>query len=130
MPNYLRILANNNANVDIITPDLNDGTIMDQADLTITAASQQSVTAVTGTGSGSLVGTITVTFPDTSVGTIPAIFIFPNPAGLTGTQAKTACTEAIDENRLKDGVGYLVTQLNNVAFESNYNKSTDYDPEL
>ena len=97
---YLRLLANNNLSEDLITPSQNSGTIIDRSDITLSAASQQSITAVVGIGTGTLVTNLTVTLPDMTTTTIPSVFIFPNPAGLTVDQAERAAGNALDVRRV------------------------------
>ena len=97
---YLRLLANNNLSEDLITPSQNSGTTIDRSDITLSAASQQSITAVVGIGTGTLVTSLTVTLPDMTTTTIPSVFIFPNPAGLTVDQAEQAAGNALDVRRV------------------------------
>ena len=88
--NYLNLLANTNAEIDDILPGLQSGSTVNQARLTLQAANQQSITALSGTGVGTLIGTITA-----GGLTFSAVFIFPNPAGLSGPEAEQACISAI-----------------------------------
>ena len=93
--NYLNLLANTNAEIDDILPGLQSGSTVNQARFTLQATDQQSITALLGTGTGTLVGTITA-----GGKTFTAVFIFPNPAGLTEPEAKQACGEALDDRRV------------------------------
>ena len=93
---YLRLLANNNLSQDLIVPSQAAGTLVDQSDITLSAASQQSITAVVGTGTGTLVTTLTVTLPDMTTSIINSVFIFDNPAGLTVDQAQLASGRSLD----------------------------------
>ena len=95
--NYLNLLANTNAELDDILPGLQSGSTVNQARFTLQAANQQSITALSGTGTGTLIGTITA-----GGLTFAAVFVFPNPAGLSGPEAQVACEAAID-GRAVDG---------------------------
>ena len=89
--NYLNLLANTNAEMDDILPGIQSGSSINQSRLTLQATNQQSITALAGTGTGTLIGTITV-----GGLTFAAVFIFPNPSGLSGPEAQVACEAAID----------------------------------
>ena len=89
--NYLNLLANTNAEMDDILPGIQSGSSINQSRLTLQATDQQSITALAGTGTGTLIGTITV-----GGLTFAAVFIFPNPSGLSGPEAQVACEAAID----------------------------------
>ena len=104
--NYLNLLANNNAEGDYIIPTIQSGTIIDQSKFTLQATQQQSITALVPSGSGTLIGTITI-------GGImfAAVFIFPNPLGLSADEARIACTTALNMNELtKTNVDGIIAQ--------------------
>ena len=104
--NYLNLLANNNADIDFILPFLQSGTTINQTAFTLIASIQQLITAVIGTGTGTLIGTITV-----GTATFPSVFIFPNSVGLTGLEAEAACKDALDANDLtKTNVDGIIAQ--------------------
>ena len=115
---YLRLLANNNLSVDLIAPTQNSGTSIDRSDITLSAASQQSITAVVGIGTGTLVTSLTVTLPDMTTTTIPSVFIFPNPAGVTVDQVEQGVGRSLDSRDLtKVNVDDIIDQKNTIPAE-------------
>ena len=104
--NYLNLLANNNAEGDYILPNIQSGSTIDQSKFTLQATQQQSITALVPSGSGTLIGTITI-----GGITFAAVFIFPNPLGLSVDEARLACVQALDINALtKDNVDGIIAQ--------------------
>ena len=104
--NYLNLMANNNTERDFILPSIQSGTEIDQSRFTIQATDQQSVTALAATGTGTLVGTITI-----GGRVFAAVFIFPNPAGLSQPEARQACIEALERSDLtQENVEGIIAQ--------------------
>ena len=97
---YLNLMANVESDADFLLPLIQSGTSVNQKHFTLTSSDgeQQGVTAVSGSDTGTLVGTITT---GGSPATIRAVNITPNSAGISVPEVESAIRPLTDSIETK-----------------------------
>ena len=123
---YLNLMANAESDIDFLLPLIQSGTSVNQKHFTLTSSDneQQGITAVAGTDTGTLVGTITT---GGSPATIRAVNITPNSAGISVPEVESAIRPLTDsiENRVAD-IADKDETLPGPFRKDAYNPDTDY----
>ena len=120
--NYLKLLANNQSTKDFIEPLIQSGTGVNSDFLTITASDQQIYSAISDTGTSTLIDTFV-----SGGKTFAAAFVIPNSSGISVPEVVSAVRPLTDsiENRVAD-IADKDETLPGPFKKAAYNPATDY----